>query len=73
MLFLILGVFNTSYLLRAIWDQYYSEDDDSFEFAAITTELLLGLVWDFLPVMLMMILHYKNFTIRQTVKEEVPA
>ena len=64
MLFLILGVFNTSYLLRAIWDQNYSMDDDSFEFAAITTELLLGLVWDFLPVMLMMILHYKNFTIR---------
>ena len=62
MLFLILGVFNTSYLLRAIWDQNYSEDSD--EFYAITSELLLGLVWDFLPVMLMMILHYKNFTIR---------
>ena len=62
MLFLILGVFNTSYLLRAIWDQNYSKDSDKFY--AITSELLLGLVWDFLPVMLMMILHYKNFTIR---------
>ena len=71
MLFLILGVFNTSYLLRAIWDQNYSRNSN--EFYALTSELLLGLVWDFLPVMLMMILHYKNFTIKEQTVKEVPA
>lgn len=58
-LWLILGVFNVTYLLRALWDIFA---DSKFEtFRGMIIDLNVGILCDFVPVTLLMIYHYKNF------------
>ena len=56
---IILGVFSASYLVRALWDTFY--DPTSTTFGSLGGSIALGIVFDFFPVMLLILLHYRNF------------
>ena len=56
---IILGVFSASYLVRALWDTFY--DPRSTTFGSLSGAIALGIVFDFFPVMLLILLHYRNF------------
>ena len=58
-LWVILGVFSITYLLRALWDILTDPKHASFETMLI--DMNIGIVCDFFPVMLLMIYHYRNF------------
>ena len=58
-LWIILSVFSGTYLLRAVWDTLYNPTFNHFW--SMMAAVLTGLVWDFMPVMLIMIFHHHNF------------
>ena len=65
-LWLILGVFNFTYLLRGIWDLVQMPQGS---YAKLVLQIILGLFFDCFPVTLLLIFHYRNF--RAVKKPEV--
>ena len=55
----ILSVFSTSYLIRALWDTFYKPSETTFD--SLSGAVVLGIVFDFIPIMLIITLHFKNF------------
>ena len=64
---IILGVFSASYLVRALWDTFY--DPKSTTFGSLAGAISLGIVFDFAPVMLLILLHYRNFKPKKNEQE----
>ena len=58
-LWIILSVFSITYTLRGIWDNVINTNYKSFKSQLIGN--LLNIVWDFVPVTLILMLHMKNF------------
>lgn len=58
-LWVILSVFSFTYLIRAVWDTMTSELYKSY--ALMVSAMSLTLLWDFAPVMLLLIFHYRNY------------
>ena len=59
-MWLILGVFSGTYLLRAIVD--LSTDPSFTKFAGMLSDLTVGILNDFFALMLILVLHYGNFS-----------
>ena len=62
-LWIILSVFSVTYILRGTWDLLIEGNYNNFEkqlWAVIT-----GLLFDFIPVTLILVLHYKNFSVKK--------
>ena len=57
---LILGVFSFSYLFRGVYDIILDPFNDD-KFSQYVTYLLFTLIFDMLPITLMLFLHYRNF------------
>ena len=59
-LWIILSVFSGTYTLRGIWDNVIGTNyENRFKFQLIGN--LLNILWDFVPVTLILMLHMKNF------------
>lgn len=62
-LWIILGIFNSTYLARALWDYIFLQTQlPSFQLQL--SAVLLGLFWDWMPIMIILIFHRKNFKVR---------
>ena len=61
-LFLIMLMFTSTYLARALWDAFQQPTGTSFE--SMAGSIWLSLAFDFFPVSLLMYLHYRNFTVK---------
>ena len=59
-LYVILGFFNTSFLIRSLYDFLAKPNKDPEPYVLIIT-LFLGILWDIAPVSLLMGFHYYNF------------
>ena len=59
-MWLILGVFSGTYLLRAIVD--LSTDPSYQNFTSMLSALTVGILNDFFALMLILVLHYGNFS-----------
>ena len=59
-LYVVLTVFNITYLLRGFYD-LNSGRKDIPTLKVVIISLSYGLLWDFFPVMMLMIYHYRNF------------
>ena len=59
-MWLILGVFSGTYLLRAIVD--LSTDPSFTKFTGMLSALTVGILNDFFALMLILVLHYGNFS-----------
>ena len=70
MLWVILGVFDLTYLARAIWDFVYLNTQLP-NFNEMLAAILLGLFWDFMPVMMILIFHYRNFKVQSAAVAQV--
>ena len=55
----ILIIFSSTYLLRGIWD--LKVDIDSGAFDMMIESFSIWLLCDFVPVMFLLVFHYKNF------------
>ena len=62
----ILCVFSATYMVRGFWDIYEPADDLTFK-NMITDMLLIGLFCDFVPIMPLLIFHYRNFKVTTVV------
>lgn len=60
-LYVILGVFNATYLIRAVWNYYLAVYAGPTNFWWLILALTNSLLWDFIPCMMMMMFHYRNF------------
>ena len=58
-LWIILSVFSVTYILRGTWDLTIKASYNNFE--KQLWAVLTGLLFDFLPIILILVLHYKNF------------
>ena len=58
-LWCILTIFTITYVVRGVWD--YMVDPSFPNFRETCEELWLGLFCDFLPIMLLLIFHMRNF------------
>ena len=58
---IILIVFDLTYLLRAGWDHWGFEAESLFVIFSVT--ILLGVIFDIIPLSLIFYFHYKNFRI----------
>jgi hypothetical protein len=58
-LWVILGVFNITYLMRAVWDMM--TDEFYISYTIMVSVMLLAIVWDFVPVMILLVFHYRNY------------
>ena len=59
-LWLIMSIFCVTYLVRAVWELVFLKTDMpnyGIMFAAVP----LGLFWDFMPLMIILVFHYQNF------------
>ena len=57
---MILGTFSMSYLIRGFWDTViWDKLGEKFIYAL--GDCVFGVLWDCVPIMLMLVLHYKNF------------
>ena len=61
-LYIILLVFNSTFATRAYYD--FKASADTFDLKTLLLELGLSVCWDFIPVMMMLIFHYRNFKLR---------
>ena len=59
-LWIILSVFSSVYLIRGCWDAKFIPGFDSF--GQLLWDILQGILYDFIPVMLIMYFHYRNFS-----------
>ena len=59
-LWIILSVFSSVYLVRGCYDAKFKPGFDSF--AQLLWDILQGILYDFIPVMLIMYFHYRNFS-----------
>lgn len=55
----ILIIFSSTYMLRGVWD--LKEHPNSGTFVKIIEMLSIGILCDFVPIMFIMVFHYKNF------------
>ena len=60
MLWTVLGVFSVSYLIRGIWDQL--SDQFLKSYALMLWSVAGGVVYDCIPVSLLLYYHYRNFS-----------
>ena len=58
----ILALFSVTYLVRASWDFIFQEDLTGLW--QEVTDLSLGLLWDWLPIIVLLFQHYRAFNIR---------
>ena len=58
-LWIILSVFSVTYILRGTWDLTIKASYNNFE--KQLWAVLTGILFDFLPIILILVLHYKNF------------
>ena len=59
-LWIILSVFSSVYLVRGCYDAKFKPGFDSF--GQLLWDILQGILYDFIPVMLIMYFHYRNFS-----------
>ncbi len=59
LLWLILGVFNITYLVRAVWDS--TTNEFYVNYGEMVSVMLLAILWDFVPVMILLVFHYHNY------------
>ncbi len=59
LLWLILGVFDITYLVRAVWDS--TTNEFYVNYGEMVSVMLLAILWDFVPVMILLIFHYHNY------------
>ena len=59
----ILCVFSSTYMVRGLWDIKTKPDRLSFEWM-IKDMLLIGVFCDFVPIMPLLIFHYRNFKVK---------
>ena len=65
----ILVLFSSTYLARGIWDLEVNLEFS--ELKGIVSYLMTGIICDFIPVIILIIFHYKNFRVKnEEVKEE---
>ena len=62
-LWIILSVFSVTYILRGTWDLTIQASYNNFE--KQLWAVLTGLLFDFLPIILILVLHYKNFSVKR--------
>ena len=67
-LWIILSVFSATYMIRGIWDTLSLRKNDSF--GLLVWSVLNGLLYDFIPVMLIMYFHYRNFSKENNAKSK---
>ena len=60
MLWIILSVFSGTYMIRGVWD--YIAHPGRENFGLLLWTILDGVLYDFVPVMLIMYFHYRNFS-----------
>ena len=65
MLWITLSVFSATYMIRGLWD--YISHPSHENFGLLLWSILNGVLYDFIPVMLIMYFHYRNFS-----KERAP-
>ena len=68
MLWIILSVFSATYMIRGVWD--YMAHPGSETFGHLLWTILDGVVYDFIPVMLILYFHYRNFSKERVAKAE---
>ena len=61
---IILIIFNSTYLIRALYD-FFAEPEGTTTVKILVSGMILGATWDFLPVMLLMTYHYRNFRLKK--------
>ncbi len=59
LLWVILGVFNITYLIRAVWDSVTNEF--YVDYGTMVGVMMLAILWDFVPVMILLVFHYRNY------------
>ena len=64
-LYAVLVLFNITYLIRGTYDFIAKGDLPDLTLRYLFFSMTLGLLWDFAPVMLLMIYHYRNFKVKQ--------
>ena len=67
MLLGILTVFFLSYVTRIFWYFYYFKFDT---FKAAWISFVLSIPFDFFPLLLMMIMHYRNFRVKEPTEND---
>ena len=67
-LWIILSVFSVTYILRGTWDLEIKSNYNNYEKQLWT--VITGLLFDCVPVILILVLHYKNFRVKN-IPEEV--
>ena len=58
-LWAILGVFQVTYLARSLWD--ILTDPKHGYFSTMLVDIIVGILCDFIPLMILMAYHYRNF------------
>ena len=60
-LWFILGIFTASYVLKSLFC-IYSDQFNHYNYSIMLLDLLVGVVCDYLPIMLLLIFHKRNFS-----------
>ena len=68
---MILGVFSSSYLFVTAFNFYedillYYQD---YNYKTMLLDLLMGIFSDFIPIMVMIIFHYRNFRVKNQIDD----
>ena len=71
MLWIILSVFSATYMIRGIWDSITHTSNANF--GLLMWSVLNGVLYDFIPIMLIMYFHYRNFSKEKVTKTKEAA
>ena len=61
-LWVILTIFTIAYAIRGLNDLTNGSDG---KFIGIIDDLIVGIVCDFIPIMLLLVFHFRNFRVRK--------
>ena len=56
---IILGVFSLTYVLRGLWSQLV--DQAFWKYWTLISNVILGILFDFVPVTLLLCFHHRNY------------
>ena len=62
-LILTLVIFSLTYMMRGVWD--LKNDPNSSAFVVIVMDMTIFVFCDFLPIMFLLIFHFRNFNKRE--------
>ena len=69
-LWIILSTFSVTYVIRGLWTEFGVPHLSDWYFWTLL-EILLGILYDFIPVTLILVLHLRNFSEKNVAHNEI--